>query len=156
METNNTEATETTEATEEATLNDPKAVLAALDRAKNDAKKFREEKERLEIDLNSSNQKIAEFSGKLLKEKVAQRLSAEGLKEPKRFIKYLDTLKLDFDENLEVTGLDEQLEQLKADLPEIFDAKLRVGGQADTSLKATINTQYSATQLQAAKILGKL
>jgi len=156
LETNNTEATETTEATEEATLNDPKAVLAALDRAKNDAKKFREEKERLEIDLNSSNQKIAEFSGKLLKEKVAQRLSAEGLKEPKRFIKYLDTLKLDFDENLEVTGLDEQLEQLKADLPEIFDAKLRVGGQADTSLKATINTQYSATQLQAAKILGKL
>jgi hypothetical protein len=156
LETNNTEATETTEATEEATLNDPKAVLAALDRAKNDAKKFREEKERLEIDLNSSNQKIAEFSGKLLKEKVAQRLSAEGLKEPKRFIKYLDTLKLDFDENLEVTGLDEQLEQLRADLPEIFDAKLRVGGQADTSLKATINTQYSATQLQAAKILGKL
>ncbi len=153
METNNNEVTETTE---EATLNDPKAVLAALDRAKNDAKKFREEKERLEIDLNSSNQKIAEFSGKLLKEKVAQRLSAEGLKEPKRFIKYLDTLKLDFDENLEVTGLDEQLEQLKADLPEIFDAKLRVGGQADSSLKATINTQYSATQLQAAKILGKL
>lgn len=153
METNNTEATETAE---EATLNDPKAVLAALDRAKNDAKKFREEKERLEIDLNSSNQKIAEFSGKLLKEKVAQRLSAEGLKEPKRFIKYLDTLKLEFDENLEVTGLDEQLEQLKADLPEIFDAKLRVGGQADSSLKATINTQYSATQLQAAKILGKL
>jgi hypothetical protein len=156
LETNNTEATETTEATEEATLNDPKAVLAALDRAKNDAKKFREEKEKLEIDLNSSNQKIAEFSGKLLKEKVAQRLSAEGLREPKRFIKYLDTLKLDFDENLEVTGLDEQLEQLRADLPEIFDAKLRVGGQADSSLKATINTQYSATQLQAAKILGKL
>ncbi len=153
LETNNTEGTETTE---EATLNDPKAVLAALDRAKNDAKKFREEKEKLEVDLNSSNQKIAEFSGKLLKEKVAQRLSAEGLKEPKRFIKYLDTLKLEFDENLEVTGLDEQLEQLKADLPEIFDAKLRVGGQADTSLKATINTQYSATQLQAAKILGKL
>lgn len=153
METNNTEATETAE---EITLNDPKAVLAALDRAKSDAKKFREEKEKLEIDLNSSNQKIAEFSGKLLKEKVAQRLSAEGLKEPKRFIKYLDTLKLEFDENLEVTGLDEQLKQLKEDLPEIFDAKLRVGGQADTSLKATINTQYSATQLQAAKILGKL
>ena len=153
LETNNTEATETTE---EATLNDPKAVLAALDRAKADAKKFREEKEKLEVDLNSKDQKIAEFSGKLLKEKVAQRLSAEGLKEPKRFIKYLDTLKLDFDENLEVTGLDEQLEQLKADLPEIFDAKLRVGGQADTSLKATINTQYSATQLQAAKILGRL
>lgn len=153
METNNTEETTTTE---ETTLNDPKAVLAALDRAKSDAKKFREEKEKLEVDLNSKDQKIAEFSGKLLKEKIAQRLSDEGLREPKRFIKYLDTLKLDFDENLEITGLDEQLEQLKTDLPEIFDAKLRVGGQADTAVKASVSTQYTATQLQAAKILGKL
>jgi hypothetical protein len=153
LETNNTEETTTTE---ETTLNDPKAVLAALDRAKSDAKKFREEKEKLEVDLNSKDQKIAEFSGKLLKEKIAQRLSDEGLREPKRFIKYLDTLKLDFDENLEITGLDEQLQQLKADLPEIFDAKLRVGGQADTAVKASVSTQYTATQLQAAKILGKL
>jgi hypothetical protein len=153
LETNNTEETTTTE---ETTLNDPKAVLAALDRAKSDAKKFREEKEKLEVDLNSKDQKIAEFSGKLLKEKIAQRLSDEGLREPKRFIKYLDTLKLDFDENLEITGLDEQLEQLKTDLPEIFDAKLRVGGQADTAVKASVSTQYTATQLQAAKILGKL
>ena len=45
METNNTE--ETTATTEETTLNVPKAVLAALDRAKSDAKKFREEKEKL-------------------------------------------------------------------------------------------------------------
>ena len=80
METNNTEET----TTEDTTLNDPKAVLAALDRAKNDAKKFREEKEKLEVDLNSSNQKIAEFSGKLLHEKVLQKISAEGVKEPRR------------------------------------------------------------------------
>ena len=66
METNNTEEATTEATTEEATLNDPKAVLAALDRAKSDAKKFREQKEQLEIDLNSTNQKIAEFSGKLL------------------------------------------------------------------------------------------
>jgi hypothetical protein len=45
LETNNTEET----TTEDTTLNDPKAVLAALDRAKNDAKKFREEKEKLEV-----------------------------------------------------------------------------------------------------------
>lgn len=148
METNNTESQETV-------INDPKAVLDALDRAKSDAKKFREEKEKLEVDLNSSNQKIAEFSGRLLNEKIVQRLSAEGLKEPKRFVKYLDTLKLEFDENLEVKGLDEQLEQLKSDFPEIFDPKVRVGGQADTAIKASVSTQYSASEMQAAKILGK-
>jgi hypothetical protein len=151
LETNNTETTES----QEPTINDPKAVLDALDRAKNDAKKFREEKEKLEVDLNSKDQKIAEFSGKLLKEKISQRLAAEGLKEPKRLMKFIDTMKLEFDENLEITGLEEQIEQLKADLPEIFDAKLRVGGQADTAIKASVSTQYSASEMQAAKVLGR-
>lgn len=148
METNNTE-------TQEPVINDPKAVLDALDRAKNDAKKFREEKEQLEVDLNSKDQKIKEFSGRLMNEKINQKLSAEGLKDPSRFIKYLDTSKLDFDDNLEIIGLDDQLEQLKKDFPEIFDAKVRVGGQADTAIKASVSTQYSASEMQAAKILGR-
>lgn len=153
METNNTQEQSTTE---ETTLNDPKAVLAALDRAKSDAKKFREEKEKLEIDLNSSNQKIADFSGKLLHEKVLQKISAEGVKEPRRLLKFMDLNKFEFDENLEVVGFEDQFKQLQEDLPEIFDPKLRVGGQADAAMKASVSTQYSATQLQAAKILGKL
>jgi hypothetical protein len=152
LETNNTEET----TTEETTLNDPKAVLAALDRAKSDAKKFREEKEKLEIDLNSTNQKIAEFSGKLLHEKVLQKMSAEGVKEPRRLLKFMDLTKFEFDDNFDVIGFEDQFKQLQEDLPEIFDAKLRVGGQADTAIKANVSTQYSATQLQAAKILGKL
>jgi hypothetical protein len=153
LETNNTEETTTTEDT---TLNDPKAVLAALDRAKNDAKKFREEKEKLEVDLNSSNQKIAEFSGKLLHEKVLQKISAEGVKEPRRLLKFMDLTKFEFDQDLNVVGFEDQFKQLQEDLPEIFDPKLRVGGQADTAVKASVSTQYTATQLQAAKILGKL
>jgi len=152
LETNNTEEV----TTEDTTLNDPKAVLAALDRAKNDAKKFREEKEKLEVDLNSSNQKIAEFSGKLLHEKVLQKISAEGVKEPRRLLKFMDLTKFEFDEDLNVLGFEDQFKQLQEDLPEIFDPKLRVGGQADTAVKASVSTQYTATQLQAAKILGKL
>jgi len=152
LETNNTN----TENTEEPVINDPKAVLDALDRAKSDAKKFREEKEQLEIDLNSKDQKIAEFSGRLLHEKVMQKVSAEGVKDPRRLIKFMDLTKFEFDENLEIVGFDEQFNQLKEDLPEIFDPKLRVGGQADAGIKANVSTQYSATQLQAAKILGKL
>lgn len=150
METNNTEET----TTEDTTLNDPKAVLAALDRAKNDAKKFREEKEKLEIDLNSSNQKIAEFSGKLLHEKVLQKMSEEGVKDGRRLLKFMDLTKFEFDENFDVVGFDTQFSQLKEDLPEIFDPKLRVGGQADTGVKASVSTKLTATQLQAAKILG--
>ena len=152
METNN----EVIETNEETTLNDPKAVLAALDRAKSDAKKFREEKEKLEIDLNSKDLKIAEFSGKLLNEKVLQKMSAEGVKDPRRLVRFLDLTKFEFDDNLDIIGFDAQFDQLKEDLPEIFDAKLRVGGQADAAVSAGVTTKYSATQLQAAKILGKL
>jgi len=152
LETNNTEET----TTEETTLNDPKAVLAALDRAKNDAKKFREEKEKLEVDLNSSNQKIADFSGKLLHEKVLQKISEQGVKDGRRLLKFMDLTKFEFDDNFDVVGFDSQFNQLKEDLPEIFDPKLRVGGQADSGVKASVSTQFTATQLQAAKILGRL
>ncbi|NBQ17260.1 hypothetical protein EBU24_03015 [bacterium] len=151
MENNNTEAIQS----EEPVINDPKAVLDALDRAKSDAKKFREEKEQLETDLNSKDEKIAKISNRLLNEKIVQRLSAEGLKEPDRFVKYLDTTKLEFDENLDINGLDEQLEGLRNDFPEIFDPKVRVGGQADAAIKASVSTKYTATEMQAAQILGK-
>ena len=147
---------ETNENEQEVVIEDPKAVLDALDRAKNDAKKFREEKEKLEIDLNSKDQAIAEYSGKLLHEKVLQKISAEGIKEPRRLMKFMDLTKLEFDANFDVVGFDDQFNQLKEDLPEIFDPKLRVGGQADSSVKASVSTQFSASQLQAAKILGRL
>lgn len=137
-------------------IEDPKAVLDALDRAKSDAKRFREEKEKLEVDLNSKNQTIAEFSTKLLREKVIQKIAAEGIKDPKRILKFMNINTLEFDENLEIVGFDDQFNQIKEDLPEIFDPKLRVGGQADTAVKASVSTQFTATQLQAAKILGKI
>lgn len=150
METENN-----TENIQESIIKDPKAVLDALDRAKDDAKKFREEKEKLEVDLNSKDQKIAEYSGKLLHEKVLQKITAEGVKDPRRLIKFMDLTKFEFDENLEILGFEDQFNQLKEDLPEVFDPKLRVGGQADAAVKASVSTQFSASQLQAAKILGK-
>lgn len=149
METSN-------ETAPEVVIEDPKAVLDALDRAKSDAKKFREEKEKLEIDLNSKDQAIAEYSGKLLREKVIQKISEEGIKDPKRILKFVNLNALEFDENFDVVGFEDQFKQLKEDLPEVFDAKLRVGGQADAAIKASVSTQFSASQLQAAKILGKL
>lgn len=148
METNN-------ETQDQPLINDPKAVLDALDRAKSDAKKFREEKEQLEIDLDNKDQKIAEFSGRLLREKILQKMSAEGIKDGERLMKFINTSSLSFDDNLEIIGFDDQFNQLKEDLPEIFDPKLRVGGQADTAIKASVSTQYSATEMQAAKILGR-
>ncbi len=55
-------------------IKDPEAVLAALDRAKKDAKQFREEKEALEAKMAQYEEQNAKFSGKLLKERVIQEL----------------------------------------------------------------------------------
>lgn len=145
-----------TNETTEPVIEDPKAVLAALERAKEDAKKYREQAELLESTLNEKDQKIADFSGKLLREKVKQKFADEGIKDSTRIMKYLDLDSLNLDENLEVVGFDQQISQLRSDLPEVFDPKLRVGGQADTAMKTSVSTQYSASEMQAMKILGKL
>lgn len=141
---------------EEVKIEDPAAVLGALERAKAEAKKFREEKEKLEADLQSSTELVSAYSNKLLQEKVKSKFEENGIKDPGRFMRFVDFNQLSLDSNNEVAGLDDQIASLKNDLPEIFDPKLRVGGQADTAIKASVSTQYSATQLQAAKILGKI
>lgn len=141
---------------EEVVIEDPKAVLSALERAKSDAKKFREEKEILSREIETKEEVIAKYSSTLLKEKVSKKIQENGVKDPERLLKFIDTSLLSFDDNFDLIGFEDQIEKLRNDLPEIFDAKLRVGGQADTAVQATVSTQYSATQLQAAKILGRL
>lgn len=158
METTQTETqqSETEAVQQEIKIEDPKAVLDALDRAKNDAKKFREEKERLENDLNQRDQMVAEYSGKLLREKVKSEFEKQGFKDSERLFKFIDFSKLEFDEEYNIIGFDEQFKELKNSFPEIFDAKLRVGGQADGAASAVVNTRITATELQARKILGRL
>ena len=50
-------------------IKDPAAVLAALDRAKKDAKLFREEKEALETEITKFKEENVKFSTRLLKER---------------------------------------------------------------------------------------
>ena len=152
METNNEEISQTDD---EVTIEDPKAVLNALDRAKNDAKKYREEKEKLEAIIEEGKNTVQKYSSTLLKEKVAQEIAKEGIKDPERVLRFIDTNSLSLDDEFNLVGFEDQLSQLKADLPEIFDAKLRVGGQADAAIQASVSTQYSATEMQAMKILGR-
>jgi hypothetical protein len=148
--------TQETNETTEVVIEDPKAVLSALERAKSDAKKYREQAEQLENALNEKDSAIAQVSGKLLNQKLIQKLATEGINDPDRVLKFININNLSFDDDFNLIGFEDQFETLKNDLPEVFDAKLRVGGQADTAIKASVSTTYSATELQAAKILGKL
>jgi hypothetical protein len=98
---------------------------------------------------------VAEFSGKLLREKTKQAVADLGVKDAQRLMKYIDFSKLEFSSDLEVIGLSDQIDNVKNDLPELFDAKLRVGGQADGAATTVVNTIQSASQLQAKYLLGR-
>lgn len=147
---------ENQQGTEEVVIEDPKAVLEALNRAKSDAKKFREEKEKLEADLNTRDQLVAQYSGKLIREKVKNEFDKLGFKDSEKLFKFIDFSKIEFDEEYNIVGFTEQYAELKKDFPEIFDPKIRVGGQADGAAATSINTKISASEMQAKKILGRV
>lgn len=136
-------------------IKDPKAVLDALDRAKADAKRFREEKEALEESLSSKDQKIAEYSGRLLRDQVKRSIAELNLTNSDRILKYIDFNKLDFDSEFNITGLNDQITGLKQDFPELFDPKLLVGGKADSADANVVNAKLSVSERQARMLLGK-
>jgi hypothetical protein len=136
-------------------IKDPAAVLAALDRAKKDAKAFREEKEALEVKLAQFEQDNAKFSGRLLREKVNQELGKLSGINPDRILKFIKFESLSFDDELNVLGLEDQIKELKDSFPELFDPKLLVAGKADSANSPSIDTKLSASQLQARLVLGR-
>lgn len=136
-------------------IKDPKKVLDALERAKSDAKKFRLEKEQLEKNYQEAQEQLKSWSSELLKERVEREIEKTNLPNAERLLKYIDLSTISFDEDKQIIGLDSQLESIKNDFPELFDAKIRVGGKADAAANSPVNTAISATEKQARYILGK-
>jgi hypothetical protein len=136
-------------------IKDPVAVLAALDRAKKDAKLFREEKEALETEITRFKEENAKFSSRLLKEKVVQEISKQYVGPSDRLLKFIKFDNLSLDEEFNLVGFDEQMEQIKTDFPEIFDPKLLVAGKADSADSKPVNKVLSASEKQALLVLGR-
>ena len=136
-------------------IKDPEAVLAALDRAKKDAKQFREEKEALEAKLAQYEQDNAKYSGKLLREKVIQELGKLNITSSERILKFLKFEGLEFDDELNIVGLEEQIKELKKDFPELFDPKLLVAGKADSAETKSVDKPASTSEKLAKIALGR-
>lgn len=136
-------------------IKDPAAVLAALDRAKADAKKFREEKEALEKQVEEFNSKSASMKTKLVNEKISKYLSENGIQNSERLLKYLKFDEIELTEEFELAGFESQIETLKTDLPELFDPKYVLAGKADAGMQNEVPTQISASELQARYVLGR-
>ena len=105
--------------------------------------------------MSLSNKRLVEYGDRLLKEKTKQTIADLGIKDPERLMKYVNFDGLQFSDDMDILGLTDQIESIKNDLPELFDAKLRVGGQADAAATTVVNTMQSASQLQAKFLLGR-
>lgn len=136
-------------------IKDPEAVLAALDRAKKDAKQSREEKEALEAKLAQYEQETAKYSGKLLKEKVVQELTKLNMVNTDRILKFVKFEGLSFDDDFNILGLDDQIKELKSDFPELFDPKLLVAGKADSAETKPVDKPISTSEKLARIALGR-
>jgi hypothetical protein len=136
-------------------IRDPKAVLDALEKAKAEAKKFRLEKEALETQMNESISKISQFQSKLMMEHVNKHLSSLGIQHGDKLSKYIKLDGLSLTEDFEIAGLDEQINVLKTDFPELFDPKFIVAGKADSGVTASIDVNQTASDLQAKMVLNK-
>ena len=136
-------------------IKDPIAVLAALERAKADAKKFREEKDALVIQLDEFTKKSSEINSKLLNEKISKHLSERGIQNADRLLKYIKLDEIKMSDDYEIVGLDTQIDDLKEDLPELFDPKVIVGGKADSGTQGAVNVPLTASEIQSRMILGR-
>lgn len=147
---------------EEVKIDDPKAVLEALERAKKDAKKFREELETLQgqfaelekardslkatVDTYESGE--GEWKNRTKELLVKGQLGTNA----ERLMKFIDMDSIDFADDGQITGVDEAVSKVKADLPELFDPKKRVGGAADLFDKGESPNKPTGTEAQVARL----
>lgn len=136
----------------EEEIKDPAAVLAELRRAQEDLKALRSENRSLKTQVEANDP--TEWKKRAIKAEAKLALGSQGIKDADRVMKYVDLDGVDFDENGDLTGLDDKLTQVKADLPELFDVKRRVGGRADIFADGEPTHTPSASEIQAQQLLN--
>jgi len=145
-------------------IRDPKAVLEALERAKSDAKKYREELEELQTNYASLEQSKNELAQQLDEaqnnDQWQQRAKELMIKQSlgsnaDRLYKFIDQSSINFDDDGKLTGIDEAIQKVKSELPELFDTKRAVGGAADLFATGEPPKKLSGSEAQVARLFRK-
>lgn len=92
-------------------------VREALKNANSEAATHRHKATELQTEL----ERVASYKDKFVQSQIALKLGELGVSNPK-IVRLLDKEKLSLDESDNLIGLEEQLEQAKADFPELFGA----------------------------------
>lgn len=134
----------------DAEIESPKAFLAAINKYREEAKTFREERDTLkkQIDESTAGEEIKKWRSRSVKTDARLALEAKGHKNANRLLDFMDIDSLDYDDKDSLKGLDEQLKSVQDKLPELFDVRKAVGGAADS--KANNPVEKTVDPLRAA------
>lgn len=122
-------------------------VKAALEKAKKDIEKYKGQL--------ADNSETKTYRDRAVKAEAKLALQSKGIKDPDRLVKYLSLDAIDFDEQGNLTGLDESVETVKKDFPELFDKKRQVGGGGDIWAKGQVKDDRNTTAKQVDAIFAK-
>lgn len=138
-------------------IKDPEGFLKEYHKARNDLTELRAENKRLTTELESkSDDEAGKWKDRALKAEAKTTLEAQGIKNAERILKYLDLEGVDFDDEGNLTGLDDKVTEVKTDFPELFDTKRRAGrNSADIHDQNPSKRELSPSELQVAAIYGE-
>lgn len=109
---------------------------AALDRYKKENEKFRTERDEWKSkyeDGVANDDTINKYKTSLARSEAKLKLQSEGVKDAERLVSRMDFSGVNVNDDGDIDGIDDQIEAIKRDFPEVFDRKRRVGGVADAS-----------------------
>lgn len=139
---------------EEVTIENPKAVLAALDRAKEDAKKFREQYEQLVSETEAVRAELTAIQTER-KNVLIERAVQDAGADPKRVMQFIKLDGIEYKDG-KLEGFEEAFGTVKTALPELFDAKRRVGGKVEGEINGNPNHVKNTSEIQAERLLGNM
>lgn len=143
-----------------ADIKDEKAFLNAYNALKQDVTELRSSLKTLEAEKAALTTQLEglssdKFKIKAIKAEIAKRLEADGIKDADRLMKYVNLEEVDFDEDDNLVGVDESLNTLKADFPELFDTKRRAGTKSiDANANTPAEVKKSTTEAQVDALFG--
>lgn len=132
-------------------------VKKALERAKAEAKTFRTERDELKTKVTELEGRAdtSDLQAKLVKVYAERQLEKLGVKDSVRVLKYMSLDGLEIDDEGNLAGFEEKVNAVKSDLPELFDAKKRVGGTGDAFAEGVVEEQKDPHREAIRNALGK-
>lgn len=131
-------------------IQNPEAFLRAYRKMKDDLRDLRAENKSLTQQIESVDEDaVTKWKERAVKAEAKLNLEGQGIKDADRILKYVSLDGVDFDEEGNLSGLDDKLEGIKTDFPELFDTKRRAGrNSADIHADTPANTQKDLTETQ--------